>query len=378
MRYPEDVPTLTDGVVTLRAAQEGDVAGVVEQCTDPESIRWTTVPLGYTETDARQFLTEAIPAMWRQDSEYLFVVEADRDGTGSYAGNIALRVLGDGRGDVGFGVAGWARRRGVTQRAVRLLLRWGFDELGLQVVEWWAHRGNWASRRLAWRVGFTFDGTVRRHLPQRGELRDGWAGTLLAGEPMQPRHVWLDVPVLVDERVRLRPLRDDDDPRIVEACGDEETARWLGQMPSPYEPEHARQWREHSADRAASGEAVVWAVVDPDDRLVGALNLFDLHHPGMAEIGYWTHPDSRGQGLTVDACRLALRHAFLPPEVGGLGLEQVHAYAAVGNDASRGVLRAVGLVDQGIARRSVLTRRGLEDGWFLDIVREEWELGQGW
>ena len=48
---------------------------------------------------------------------------------------------------------------------------------------WWAHAGNWASRKLAWRLGFSFDGTVRQWLPQRGELRDGWVGTLLRGEP---------------------------------------------------------------------------------------------------------------------------------------------------------------------------------------------------
>jgi RimJ/RimL family protein N-acetyltransferase len=368
---------LTDGVVTLRAPRESDAAGVLEQCRDRESVRWTTVPVGYTEADARTYVLDTIPGWWREGTEHVFVVEADRDGTPSYAGNLGLRLRGDGWADIGYGVHPWVRRRGLTQRAVRLLLAYGFDELGLKAVEWWAHEGNWASRRLAWRVGFTFDGTVRRHLPQRGELRDGWVGTILPGEPMEPRHPWLDVPVLQGPRVRLRPLRPEDDPRVVEACSDTESSRWLGQLPSPYLPEHAAFWRHQSAERAASGEAVVWAVVDQDDRLVGAINLFDLEDRRTAEIGYWTHPDARGRGLTVEACGLALRHAFLPTDVGGLGLDQVHAVAALGNEASHGVLRAAGLLDQGVARRSVLTRRDLEDGWYLDVLREEWEAAQG-
>lgn len=372
MRFPEDVPTLTDGVVTLRAPVEFDVPGVVEQCTDPLSIQWTTVPGGYTEADAREYLHEHFPSSWREDKEYAFVVEADRDGVPSYAGNMALRMLGDRRADIGFGASPWVRRRGVTERAVRLLVEWGFDQLGLQVVEWWANEGNFGSRRLAWKVGFSFDGTVRRHLPQRGELRDGWVGTILAGEPMEPKHPWLDVPVVEGERVRLRPLRASDDRRIVEACSDPETSAWLGQLPSPYSTEDARTWRHQSACRAADGTAVVWAVADVTDRLVGALNLFDVHHRRSAEIGYWTHPEARGHGLTVEACRLGLRHAFVPFEEGGLGLERVYAYAGVENHASRGVLVAAGLVEQGLARNVVLTRRGLEDAMAFDIVREEW------
>src|SRR4051794_14334692 len=41
-------PTLTDGTVTLRAHRADDVQGSFEQCQDPVSQRWTTVPVPYT------------------------------------------------------------------------------------------------------------------------------------------------------------------------------------------------------------------------------------------------------------------------------------------------------------------------------------------
>ena len=56
MRFPDDVPVLTDGIVTLRAPPLADVGGVLEQCTDPVSQRWTTVPVPYTREDAQRFV----------------------------------------------------------------------------------------------------------------------------------------------------------------------------------------------------------------------------------------------------------------------------------------------------------------------------------
>ena len=37
-------PTLSDGSVTLRPVTPDDVASVVEQSLDPETVRWTSVP----------------------------------------------------------------------------------------------------------------------------------------------------------------------------------------------------------------------------------------------------------------------------------------------------------------------------------------------
>jgi RimJ/RimL family protein N-acetyltransferase len=69
-------------------------------------------------------------------------------------------------------------------RAVRLMLTWGFERAGLEVVYWRAQVGNWPSRRVATRCGFRMEGTVRGLLEQRGERRDGWIGSVRRGEPL--------------------------------------------------------------------------------------------------------------------------------------------------------------------------------------------------
>ena len=377
MRYPADVPTLRDGAgpdqVTIRAHRLEDAHGSLEQCHDPLSRQWTTVPLEYTLDDARRFVTQAMPGGWHDDTEWGFAVEAvDDTGTPRYAGTISLRNEREGRAKLAYGSHPWVRGRGVMERALRLLLTWGFEERELQTVIWWANKGNWASRKVAWRLGFAIEGAPRQWLPQRGRLLDSWVGTLLAGDPMHPTTPWYDVPRLTGDGLVLRRHTDEDIPRIVEACRDPLTSGWIGSIPSPFGESDARSWLDTLAERHANGTAVSWAVADPaTDELIGSVDLFDVRPGRDAEIGYWLHPDGRGRGLAVQMCRLVLRHAFVAEADGGVGLRRVRAVAAEGNAGSRRVLERSGLQQQGRERLLTPTREGLADAAVYDIVAED-------
>lgn len=367
----DSAPTLTDGHVTLRAHRADDVPGCFEQCQDPLSRQWTTIPVPYSLDDARHFVTELVPQRWADGSSWAFAVEVD----GRYAGTVELRDEGEGRLEVAFGSHPWVRGTGAMTDAVRLLVDWGFSERGARVVVWRANKGNWASRKLAWRLGFSFDGTVRASLPQRGELRDGWVGTLLAGEAREPRGLWLDVPVLEADGLRLRPWRVSDVPRIVEASSDERTRTWLGRMPSPYGESDALAWLEHLEENRATGHGVQWAVVDAsgaggdgaDDRALAAVGYFDYRPEVDLEIGYWTHPDARGRGVMTRAMARVVRYAFED-----LGVRRVMAGAAVDNAASRRVIESNGLVAWGVERMGTTVATGPADCVFYDLLVEEW------
>jgi RimJ/RimL family protein N-acetyltransferase len=377
MRFPRDVPTLTDGPptdrVTLRAHRSDDADGAYEQGADPLSRRWTTIPLDNTRTDAHRFVTEVMPGGWTSGTEWGFAVEALDGGVPRYAGTISLRPEGERRAEIAYGSHPWVRGRGVMERALRLLLGWGFEEQGLETVIWWANRGNWASRKLAWRLGFTVEGSLRHWLPQRGQLLDAWVGTLLADDPRQPLTLWYDAPRIIGQRAVLRALEQRDVPRIVEGCTDPETVRWLGQLPQPYTAKDAEEFLETVTERHATGTAVIWAIADPaTDDLVGTANLFDIRRGRDAETGYWVHPVARGRGAATEATQLMLRHAFVPVEDGGLGLQRVRAIAAEGNTASRRVLERAGLRHQGRERGVVLVQGGTPaDAAIYDVVAGE-------
>jgi RimJ/RimL family protein N-acetyltransferase len=372
--FPDDVPVLSDGVVTLRAHRAGDAQGALEQCLDPVSQRWTTVPVPYTRADAERFVTERVPALWAEGSWAFAVEAADDAGTPRFCGTVELRDEGNRRAEIAYGAHPWARGRGIMLRALRLLVNWGFQEQRLRTVIWWANKGNWASRRTAWKLGFTCDGTIERWLPQRGDLLDGWVGTLHVDDPREPSSEWLTVPRLDSDTVVLRPFRADDAPRIVEACDDDRTSYWFWRMPDPYTLDDAHDYLESRTEQLATGEGVSWAVADPgSDRLIGAISAFDLKPGREAEIGYWTHPDARGRGVMTAACGLVVRHAFTSRDRGGLGLVRIAVAAADGNTASHHVIDANGFTPVCRERRALRLRDGrLVDSIGYDLLVEEY------
>ena len=358
------VPTLTDGTVTLRGHRKEDVEGTFEQCQDPVSQEWTTVPVPYTREHARSFVAERMPRGWADGSSWGFAIEVD----GRFAGTVELRDEGAGRLEVAYGSHPWVSGTGAMERAVRLLVDWGFSDRGAQVIVWRANKGNWPSRKLAWRLGFSFDGTVRASLPHRGELRDGWVGTLLPDEARHPQSEWLDVPVLEVDALRLRPWRVADVPRVVEACSDERTRTWLATLPDPYDEAAAHAWFEHQAENRATGRAAGWAVADEQDRALASISYFNYTRETELEIGFWAHPDARGRGVMTTAMGEVIRHAFED-----LGVRRVMAGAAVDNTASRHVIEANGLRPWGTERLGTVVHGGRADCVFYDVLLEEWQ-----
>lgn len=362
--FPDAVPILidVDAGITLRAPNTGDLAGMVEQCRDPEMIRWTTVPnppAGYQLRDAEEFLA-VIASGWTSGERLGWTIEGQRGPARRYCGSIDLRLQGDGIAEVGFGLHPEARGRSMMIAALHLVLNYGFNIAGLQVIRWRAVVGNWASRRVAAKVGFVFDGTVRRLLVHRDELLDGWIATLTRDDPRlsQP---WLYPLELRGDGVRLRAFRASDVDRIVQACSDSETSYWLASMPQPYARDSARAYLQAIAELAAQGIGLAWCIADPeDDRCLGSISLDGLGgYAKRGEIGYWAHPDVRGRGVVAEAVRVVTRHA----RDCGLATSLL-IRCAVGNAASRRVAERAGYRTIGIQPLS----EPLRDGQVVDLV----------
>ena len=174
---------LGDARLRLRVPNDDDVDATYEACQDRELQRWTTVPSPYTRRHAQDWIRRIVPHGWVTATDLTWVVE--ERSTSRLVGAIGVRSRPDQAwavADVGYWVAAPARGRGVASDAVRLVARHAFDALGVQRLEWRATVANVASRRVAEKVGFTIEGTLRRGLDQRGTRVDAWIGSLLPGE----------------------------------------------------------------------------------------------------------------------------------------------------------------------------------------------------
>jgi RimJ/RimL family protein N-acetyltransferase len=181
-----DPVELSDGRLLLRLPVRADVDDITLACQDPELQRWIPVPVPYAREHGQQWVDDTAGS-WADDHELRWVIvqrEADGEMSGPL-GAIGLHARDATMREVGFWMAPWARGQGVMTDAVRLACRWGFEELGLGRIEWWANVGNYASRRVAEKVGFTMEGTARARLLHRGVRVDGWGAGLLPGELLE-------------------------------------------------------------------------------------------------------------------------------------------------------------------------------------------------
>jgi RimJ/RimL family protein N-acetyltransferase len=338
MGYPDNAPVLTDGEVTLRAYSMDDIEPIIEQCTNPETVAWTTIPHPYSRDDAVNWITKFVPQSWEDGVQREFVIEAEHpDGVRRYSGGISLRPGPDGVAEIGYAVHPAVRGHGVGRRAITLIVDWAFDSLGIEVIVWYAQVGNWASRRLAWRSGFSFDGTIEKYLLQRGERRDAWVGTLRRGDPRRPTTTWYVPPVLETDRLRLRPFADADTGRLGELLNDERSLHFSGRISAARQPDGAAALRR-AREQCAAGLMLNWCIADRNtDRLLGKIQLFDLEGLDDTEVkpGYAIHPDARGKGILTEALRTLVDWTFRPLSEGGFGRRRITISTAATNAASR-------------------------------------------
>jgi RimJ/RimL family protein N-acetyltransferase len=279
---------------------------------------------------------------WDSGNHFGWAIQATDDtGRERFAGNVDIRG-GKPIAKLGYALHPWARGRGLTVRAVRLATDWAFTEAGIEIIHWHSHVGNAPSLRVAYEAGFTLHGTIPGVLHERGRVIDAWTASLRAGDPPIPRSRWAESPLIGTDRLRLRPFADADVPRIVETCSDAATRHWLPHLPHPYVEASARAYIADCVWAAATGAKATWAVADREsDALLGQVAVMDmLGDDGTGgEIGYWTHPEARGRGLTTEAVRAIVRHAFDPD---GLDRARLVLYSAASNPASNAIAVAAG------------------------------------
>lgn len=163
----------------------------------------------------------------------------------------------------------------------------------------------------------------------------------------------LDLPVLSDGVVRLRPFAAEDADVLAVIWADP-TIRARNGVPEPA-VEAALRWVADRAARAAAGEAWEWAVVDAaTGRLVGRRALKDVdweHRRTVAAC--WIAPGSRGRQFAARSLRLAAAHAFAQ------GIVRVQAECEADNLASIRSVTAAGMRHEGTLRSYFVSNAGV-------------------
>lgn len=158
----------SDDAVMIRPYGAGDVEALYEaaRASVAEVGPWLTwCHEGYSRQEAAAWIAER-PAAWAAGREYAFAVfDAP---SGRYLGGCGLNSIHPLHrfANLGYWVRTDDTRRGVATRAARLVAGFGFQELGLVRLEIVVAVGNYASLRVAEKVGARREGLLRHRLVQ--------------------------------------------------------------------------------------------------------------------------------------------------------------------------------------------------------------------
>jgi RimJ/RimL family protein N-acetyltransferase len=321
----------------LRPWQEGDLPALELALADPEVTRWT--PL---HPERARSMVEQAEDRWHDGRAVTFAVldAASRE----LLGSVGLHHVVGTEAEVGWWCALEARGRGVTAEALSALCRWALSTAGLHRLTARIQVGNWPSRALAEKVGFSVEGVLRDHAAGPDRRADMWIAGLLASDEQRDRRLLPSYEEQSDGVVTLRRWRPTDAADVARACADAEIARWLP-VPVPYTVEAGLGYVDGivPAEWAAGTNANVAVVDAGDGALLGAAGL--RLRDGIGEVGYWTAPEARGRGVAGRAARL---HSDWGLTV--LGLPRVELLADVDNVASQRAADRAGFTREGVAR----------------------------
>lgn len=155
--------TLETERLVLRPPEAGDAPTIQALCSNWNVVRMTSrMPHPYTLDDAQGWLAGR-DDRWADGTEYSFALCLG----GAFIGAIGIDIK-QGHHEIGYwlGEPWWGR--GLATEAVRRVVRFGFDELALDVLKAGHYDDNPASGRVLSRCGFRYIGEAMLFSAARG------------------------------------------------------------------------------------------------------------------------------------------------------------------------------------------------------------------
>lgn len=158
----EPVELKSDGGLWLRPLRGSHLDQLVRVFSDPSVARWNPLTVGPEGPRAAVLAYIGRRADWSTGLHASWGVF--RDATDQEVlGSVTLHRIdtAQSRAEIGYWTTPGARSTGVATCAVRTAVDWGFEELGVFRLTLTHAAGNVASCRVAEKVGFLLEGTMR-------------------------------------------------------------------------------------------------------------------------------------------------------------------------------------------------------------------------
>jgi RimJ/RimL family protein N-acetyltransferase len=165
---------------------------------------------------------------------------------------------------------------------------------------------------------------------------------------------------LTTARLRLRPIRRSDAPRVQALCSNWNVARMLSRVPYPNPLAAVEAWIDAQATAWEDGSAYTFAI-EHQDALIGVVGV-ERRDDGGYGIGYWLGEPWWGRGLMTEAVGRVVDFARAE-----LGFERLRSDYFADNPASRRIQEKCGFRITGRGRLNSQSRGCEVDAIFTEL-----------
>ena len=172
---------------------------------------------------------------------------------------------------------------------------------------------------------------------------------------------------LLTTRLRLRPIRQSDAPRVYAMASSPGVAVPAG-YPTPKTIRDSRTYaaRASAEWRKRKHRQLTFSILRRGDTIWIGLISLRWPHNGVGELGYSLHPAFWGNGYASEAARRVVALAFTK-----FGAHRVQATCWVKNPRSAGVLKNAGLRKEGTLRGYLKRGQIVRDEFMFGLARRE-------
>ena len=177
--------------------------------------------------------------------------------------------------------------------------------------------------------------------------------------------------VLEDERVLLRPLKEDDYENLLPFAMNEPNL-WKYSLLTAASEDDLKSYLNIALESKATGKEYPFIVFDKlKNQYAGSTRFYDINLPFKTlQLGYtWYGKEFHGTGLNKHSKFLLLSFAFEK-----MGMERVEFRADNNNQRSIAAMKSIGCKVEGVLRNHMPTRDAevRRDSIILSILKDEW------
>jgi N-acetyltransferase len=182
--------------------------------------------------------------------------------------------------------------------------------------------------------------------------------------------IFIDKPILENQRVLLRPIQEDDFDNLL-YLSETEPDIWFYGLVTAAGKENLRKYIDTAVKNLQDKKEYPFIVFDKKyNAYAGSTRFYDINQAFLTtQLGYtWYGKDFQRSGLNRHCKLLLLTYAFET-----WGLERVEFRADANNAKSIAAMKAIGCIEEGILRNHMPTTHGTRrDSIILSVLKSEW------